>query len=59
MIPAWVEAVVPLGVIAAMVTAMGGLQDGAHRLYYGKPKLVGSDAFDRNLMKRDETLKKK
>jgi hypothetical protein len=56
MIPAWVEAVVPLGLITVMVTAMGSLQDGVHRLYYGKPKLVGGDAFDTRLAKRDDSL---
>lgn len=58
MIPAWGEAVIPLGIIAAMVATMGGLQDGVHRLYYGKPKLVGGDAFDKRLKQRDDELKK-
>eukprot|EP00890_Picochlorum_soloecismus_P004241 jgi/Picsp_1/4818/NSC_02186-R1_nadh dehydrogenase len=56
MVPSWVEAVLPLGIIAVMVTAMGGLQDGVHRLYYGKPKLVAADAFDKKLMQRDEEI---
>lgn len=55
-VPAWIEAVVPLGVIAVMVTAQGVLQDGVHKLYYGKPKLVGGDAFDRKLSERDDAV---
>lgn len=55
-VPAWIEAVVPLGVIAVMVTAQGVLQDGVHRLYYGKPKLVGGDAFDKRLSERDDDV---
>lgn len=58
MLPAWVEAVVPLGLIAAMVTAQGVLVGGTHKLYYGKPKLVGGDAFDARLSERDEAAKK-
>jgi hypothetical protein len=54
MVPAWVEAVVPLGLIAIMVTAQGVLVGGTHKLYYGKPKLVGGDAFDARLSERDE-----
>lgn len=53
MVPAWVEAVVPLGLIAIMVTAQGVLVGGTHKLYYGKPKLVGGDAFDQRLSERD------
>jgi len=57
MFPAWIEAVVPLGIIATMVAAMGGLQGGVHHLFYGKPKLVGADDWDRLVEKRDERLK--
>lgn len=56
MIPAWVEAVIPLGIIATMVAAMGGLQGGVHQLFYGKPKLIGADEFDRLIEKRDKRL---
>lgn len=56
MIPAWVEAVIPLGIIATMVAAMGGLQGGVQHLFYGKPKLIGADDFDRLVEKRDKRL---
>lgn len=56
MIPAWVEAVVPLGIIATMIAAMGGLQGGVHHLFYGKPKLINADEWDRLVAKRDERL---
>lgn len=56
MIPAWVEAVIPLGIIASMVAAMGGLQVGVDKLMYGKPKLTGADAWDRMVQKRDKRL---
>ena len=45
---------VPLGLIAAMITAQGVLVGGTHRMYYGKPKLVGGDAFDARLSERDD-----
>jgi len=57
MFPSWIEAVVPLGIIATMVAAMGGLQGGVQHLFYGKPKLVGADDWDRLVKKRDEILK--
>jgi|EP00205_Picochlorum_sp_RCC944_P000846 hypothetical protein len=56
--PAWVEAVVPLGLIAAMITAQGVLVSGTHKMYYGKPKLVGGDAFDARLSERDDAASK-
>ncbi len=57
MIPAWVEAVLPLGIIATMIAAMGGLQGGVQHLTYGKPKLIGADNWDRLMNKRDETIR--
>lgn len=57
MIPAWVEAVIPLAIIATAVATMGGLQGGVHKLFYGKPKAIGQDEWDRWLVKRDEKLK--
>lgn len=57
MFPAWIEAMVPLGIITAMIATMGGLQGGVQHLFYGKPKLVGADDWDRLVEKRDEKLK--
>lgn len=56
MFPAWVEAVIPLCLITGLLGAAGGLQYGVHHLFNGKPKLVGADAFDRLVEKRDEKL---
>lgn len=58
MVPAWFEAVLPLGIIATMVATMGGLQGGVQQLMFGKPKLVGADNWDRLTAKRDEQLKR-
>jgi NADH dehydrogenase (ubiquinone) 1 alpha subcomplex subunit 1 len=57
MIPAWIEAIVPLAIIATMVAAMGGAQGGMHHLFFGKPKLVGADHWDRLLDARDARVK--
>ena len=57
MIPSWVEAVIPLGIIVGMISAAGGLQGGVHHLFYGKPKLIAADDFDRMVEKRDERMK--
>jgi hypothetical protein len=57
MIPSWVESLVPLAIIATAVAGMGGLQGGVHHLFYGKPKAVGNDKWDRLMEKRDERIK--
>lgn len=57
MFPAWFEAVLPLGIIATMIATMGGLQGGVQHMMYGKPKLVGADAWDRLMDRRDQTLR--
>lgn len=57
MFPAWIEAVVPLGIIAGMIATMGASQGGIHKLVYGKPKLVGADHWDRLVDQRDEHVK--
>jgi hypothetical protein len=55
-VPAWLEAAVPLGIITAMLSAMGGLQGGVQHLFFGKPKLVGATDWDRMLALRDERM---
>ena len=57
MIPAWVEAVVPLAIIATAVAGMGGLQGVVHKAFWGKPKPIGSDDWDRLLESRDAQVK--
>jgi hypothetical protein len=51
------ESLPPLVIITAAVTVMGGIQQGVHRLYAGKPKAVGADTWDRLLEKRDDNIK--
>lgn len=56
MFPAWIEAVVPLVLITGLIGAAGGLQAGVHHLFYGKPKLICADDFDRLVEKRDQRV---
>ncbi|PSC74373.1 NADH dehydrogenase [ubiquinone] 1 alpha subcomplex subunit 1 [Micractinium conductrix] len=56
MLPAWVEACVPLVLIATFVSAMGGLQGAVHHLFNGKPKATGVDEWDRLVAARDAKL---
>jgi NADH dehydrogenase (ubiquinone) 1 alpha subcomplex subunit 1 len=55
--PAWLEAVVPLAIVTVAVAAMGGSQGGIQQLFFGKPKLVGADHWDRLLDERDARIK--
>lgn len=52
----WAECVLPLGIIAGLVMAMGSLPNGVQHLFYGKPRAVGEDAWDRMMVKRDGIL---
>lgn len=56
-VPAWVEASVPLVIITAMVAGMGGLQGAVQHVVYGKPKPIGADKWDRLMAARDEHVK--
>jgi hypothetical protein len=56
MFPAWLEACVPLGIIATMVSLMGGLQGVVQKGFYGKPKAIGQDEWDRLSAKRDARI---
>lgn len=51
------ESAPPFALIVAMVGGMAGIQSGVHKLFHGKPKPVGLDAWDRKLAARDETVK--
>jgi hypothetical protein len=51
------ESLPPLVIITTAVALMGGIQQGVHRLYAGKPKPVGADTWDRLLEKRDADIK--
>ena len=51
------ESLPPFVIITAAVTLMGGIQQGVHKLYAGRPKAVGADTWDRLLEKRDDAIK--
>ena len=52
---AW-EAAPPFIIIVLAIGAMGGLQSLVHKGFYGKPKAIGLDEWDRKLQKRDERI---
>lgn len=56
MLAPWAEGMLPLGIILVLVTGMGGLPSGVQHLFYGKPRAVGVDYWDRYLGKRDAEL---
>lgn len=52
-----IESLPPLAIITGAVALMGGIQQGVHYLFAGKPKAVGADAWDRLMVKRDLRIK--
>ena len=53
---AWWEALVPMGVIAGAMCAMGGIIYGLDHLETGKPKPMRLDMFDHYCMQRDKRI---
>jgi len=51
------ESALPFVLISVMVAGMGSLQQGVHKLFNGKPKPVGVDAFDRAAAARDKRIR--
>ena len=51
------ESALPFVLISVMVAGMGSLQQGVHKLFNGKPKPVGTDAFDRAAEARDRKIR--
>ncbi|KAG0570471.1 hypothetical protein M758_6G158900 [Ceratodon purpureus] len=51
------EAMLPMGIISAMIFVMGTSQFVIHTSIYGKPKHPRHDAWDRAMDARDERLK--
>ena len=47
------ESAPPFALIMVMLGGMGGIQAGVHKLFHGKPKAVGADAWDRATVARD------
>ncbi|XP_020114026.1 NADH dehydrogenase [ubiquinone] 1 alpha subcomplex subunit 1-like [Ananas comosus] len=52
----WLEAVLPLGIIAGMLCVMGNAQYYIHKAAHGRPKHVGNDVWDVAMERRDKKL---
>ncbi|GAA0159343.1 hypothetical protein Leryth_023664 [Lithospermum erythrorhizon] len=53
---AWLEAVLPLGIIAGMLCVMGNAQYFIHKAYHGRPKHIGNDVWDTAMERRDKKM---
>ena len=52
---AW-ETIPPFVIIVLAIGGMGGLQALVHKGFYGKPKAVCQDSWDRHMQTRDADL---
>ncbi|WVZ05860.1 hypothetical protein V8G54_019206 [Vigna mungo] len=52
----WMEAVLPLGIIAGMLCVMGNAQYYIHKAAHGRPKHIGNDLWDVAMERRDKKL---
>uniref|UniRef100_F4YFA5 NADH dehydrogenase [ubiquinone] 1 alpha subcomplex subunit 1 n=1 Tax=Camellia sinensis TaxID=4442 RepID=F4YFA5_CAMSI len=52
----WLEAALPLGIIAGMLCIMGNAQYYIHKVAHGRPKHVGNDVWDVAMERRDKKL---
>lgn len=52
------ETAAPLAIIVGAVGLMGLSQGWIHKAFYGKPKAIGQDPWDRAMNQRDDRLKK-
>ncbi|KAJ6739754.1 hypothetical protein OIU74_004506 [Salix koriyanagi] len=52
----WVEAALPLGIIAGMLCIAGNVQYVIHTKAHGRPKHIGNDMWDVAMERRDKTL---
>ncbi|KAI4318910.1 hypothetical protein MLD38_032565 [Melastoma candidum] len=52
----WMEAALPLGIIAGMLCLMGNIQYQIHKTANGRPKHIGSDDWDVAMERRDKNL---
>ncbi|GAY32340.1 hypothetical protein WN944_004417 [Citrus x changshan-huyou] len=50
------EGLLPLGIIAAMLTIAGNAQYQIHKAAHGRPKHVGNDMWDVAMERRDKKL---
>ncbi|XVE60087.1 hypothetical protein DITRI_Ditri05aG0098600 [Diplodiscus trichospermus] len=52
----WLEAAVPLRIIAGMLCAMGNAQYYIHKAYHGQPNHKGNDMWDIAMERKDKKL---
>ncbi|XP_021621288.2 LOW QUALITY PROTEIN: NADH dehydrogenase [ubiquinone] 1 alpha subcomplex subunit 1 [Manihot esculenta] len=52
----WLEAALPLGIIAGMISVMGNAQYYIHKAAHGRPKHIGDDMWDVAMERRDNKL---
>ncbi|KAK4582127.1 hypothetical protein RGQ29_025339 [Quercus rubra] len=53
----WLEAALPLGIIAGLLCTIGQLEYRIHRAYHGRPKHVGGDdLWDKAMVQRDKKV---
>ncbi|KAG7033699.1 NADH dehydrogenase [ubiquinone] 1 alpha subcomplex subunit 1, partial [Cucurbita argyrosperma subsp. argyrosperma] len=52
----WLEAALPLGIIAGMLCIMGNAQYHIHKAAHGRPKHIGNDMWDVAMERRDKKL---
>jgi len=50
------ETVPPMAIICGATALMGALPHGIQKLFYGKPKAVLQDSWDRQVAKRDDRI---
>ena len=51
------ETALPLGIIVGATALMGASQGWIHKAFYGKPKAVNQDIWDRAVANRDNGIK--
>ena len=54
---AW-ESLPPFVIIVLAIGGMGGLQGLVHKGFFGKPKAIMQDSWDRHMLTRDEQVEK-
>ncbi|KAL9252486.1 NADH dehydrogenase [ubiquinone] 1 alpha subcomplex subunit 1-like protein [Drosera capensis] len=52
----WLEAALPLGIIAGMLCVAGNIQYYIHKGVHGRPKHIGNDVWDVAMERRDKKL---
>ena len=52
------ESVPPFAIITIAIALMGGLQGLSQHVFYGKPKAINVDPWDRKIEERDDRIKK-